>query len=134
MLPANINHLKKVVLWGGGASVLLAAASLLRFTPLVGISIIAGALLGIFNLYSIVKLVEALAGAAAAGAMTGKASKALTLVFHLFNIALIAVALVVLIWNHLINLFAVLAGFTIVLLSNLAAGMSGLAKNPDKTG
>lgn len=132
MLPGNKKHLKRVLIWGLGVSTVLALLSLVKFPPVVAASIVAGAALGIFNLYAIVKVVEALAGAAATGAAGGKASKAIAMMFHFINIAVIAAVLVALVWYHLINLFALLAGFTVVLLANLAAGLSGLSKDADK--
>ena len=126
MLPSNSTHLKKVALWGGGASCALALLSLVKFSPLVAFSIVTGAALSIANLYSIIMLVEALAGAALAGVASGKASKALTSIMHILKLGLILVTLVLLVVFKLTNLFGLLAGFTVVLIANLAAGLSGL--------
>ena len=132
MLAANRPHFKRVLVWGLTASAALSALSLFKFSPIVAGSVMVGALLGMFNLYSVVRLVEALTGAALAGAVTGKGSKALTMVFHLINIALVAAVLVVLVLNHLVNLFAFLAGFTVILITNMFAGLSGLAHDSGK--
>jgi len=126
MLPSNRQHMKKVAVWGGGAACALALASLFKFPPVVAFGIITGAALSLANLYSIIMLVEALAGAAAAGMASGRASKALTTMIHVFKLVLVLVILVLLVVFKLTNLFALLAGFTVVLLSNLVAGLSGL--------
>ncbi|MBI5696286.1 MAG: hypothetical protein HZC51_11240 [Nitrospirae bacterium] len=126
MLPTNKKHMMKVLTWGGGVAALLAAASLVKFPVTVASGVVAGAALGIFNVYSIVRLVEALAGAATAGPGAGKASKALVGFVHMFKLGLIFVTLILLVYMKLINLFGVLAGFTVVLAANLFAGMGRL--------
>ena len=116
----------KVLTWGGGLAALLAAVSLVKLPPTVAAGVLAGAALGIFNIYSIVRLVEALAGAATAGPGAGKASKALVSFVHMFKLGLIFVTLILLVYLKLINLFGVLAGFTVVLAVNVFAGMGRL--------
>ena len=111
---------------------MLALLSLFKFSLLIAASIVIGAVLGLFNLYSVVRLVEALTGGALSGAVSGKSSKAITMVVHIINIAVIAAVLVVLVWNQLINLFAFLAGFTVVQIVNLFAGLTTFAEGADK--
>jgi len=129
MLSANKDHFVKVAKYGGGASVVFAAASLIKFSPLVAASVVMGAALGLFNLYAIVMLVEALAGAAEAGAVTGKGSKLLAMMVHLLKLLVIFGALAALVLLKLTNLFALLAGFTAVLIANLMVGLLGLRKD-----
>lgn len=126
MFRTNRRHLKKVLYGGGGLTALLAAASLVRFSPLVAASILIGGAIGIINIYSIVRVVEALAGAAAAGAAPGRATKVFSVLIHLFKLALIFACLLALALMKKVNLFGVLAGFTAVLAVNLLAGLSGL--------
>lgn len=126
MLPANKRHFKKVATYGGGLSVLVAGLSLLKFPPLVAASVVVGAVLGLFNIYSIVMLVEALAGAAASGA--GKGVRVFSTVLHVLKLGLILAVLFVLVYFRLTNLIALLAGFTVIILANLLVGFSGLGK------
>ena len=126
MLPANKLHFKKVSMFGGGLAVLVAGLSLLKFTPLVAASVLVGALLGLFNIYSIVMLVEALAGAAAAGA--GKGVRIFSTVLHVLKLGLILAVLFALVYFRLTNLIALLVGFTLVILANLLVGFSGLGR------
>jgi hypothetical protein len=126
MLATNKKHLVKVAAWGGGLSVVFAALSLVKFPPIVAASILTGAALSIFNVYSIVTMVEALAGAAAAGAAAGKWAKVLSTVLHLMKFLILLALLLLLVVYRLTNLFALAFGFTIVLFANLSAGLSGL--------
>ena len=129
MTPGNKKHLKKVLIWGGGLSAVAAALSLIKFPPLVAASVIMGACLGIFNIYSIIKLVEALAGAAASGAATGRASRVMSTLMHVVKLALIFAVLLVLVVYKLTNLIALAAGFTVVLVVNMAAGLGGFRED-----
>jgi len=126
MFLANSKHFKSVAIWGGAISSAAAALSLIKFPPVVAYGIVAGAVLGIFNIWSIVRLVEALAGAAAAGPAPAKASKSLSVSMHVIKLVLIFVALFILVSLKLVNLFALLAGFTVILVVNLFAGLSAL--------
>ena len=127
MHQANRNHIKKVALWGGSATVALAAASLIAFPPLFASSVLVGGVLSIFNIYSIVRLVEALTGAAEAG-VTPKASKALTMLLHFMKLGFVGAVLVALAVARLVDVFGFLAGFTSVLLANVMFGLSRLGK------
>jgi hypothetical protein len=126
MLPANKLHFKKVSMYGGGLAALLAGLSLLKFPLLVAGSVLVGAVLGLFNIYSIVMLVEALAGAAAASA--GKGVRIFSTVLHMLKLGLILAVLFVLVYYRLTNLIALLVGFTAVILANLLVGFSGLGR------
>ncbi len=126
MQAGNRKHLLKVALWGGAISAAAAGAALLKYPPIISFSILAGAAIGVFNIYSIVRLVEALAGAAAEGRASGRAAKAISTLLHILKLGIILALLVFLIMNKMVNLFAFLAGFTFVLLANLLAGFSGL--------
>ena len=132
MFLANSKHFKSVAIWGGAISVGCAALSLIKFPPVVATGIIAGAVLGIFNIWSIVRLVEALAGAAATGLAPGRAAKSISVVMHMIKLVLVFVILFILVKFQLVNLFALLAGFTVILMVNLFAGLSGLKE--DTTG
>ena len=132
MFVANSKHFKSVAIWGGAISAGCAGLSLLKFSPTVAYGIIAGAILGIFNIWSIVRLVEALAGAAATGLAPGRAAKSISVVMHMIKLVLVFVILFILVKFQLVNLFALLAGFTVILLVNLFAGLSGLKE--DTTG
>jgi hypothetical protein len=126
MIASNKKHLIKVAIWGGGLSAVFAALSLLKFPPIVAASILTGAALSIFNVYSIVTMVEALAGAATAGAAAGKWAKVLSTALHLMKFLILLALLLVLVVYRLTNLFALAFGFTVVLFANLSAGLSGL--------
>jgi len=126
MTPKNKRHLKRVLYWGGGLSALAAVLSLLKFPPVVAASIMTGAALGIFNLYSIVRLVEVLADVASSGPGSGKAVKVFTGIAHAFKLTAVFGVLFMLVYLKLTNLFALLAGFTVVLAVNVLAGLSGL--------
>jgi hypothetical protein len=126
MFLANSRHFKAVAIWGGAISAAAAALSLIKFSPVVAYGIIAGAILGIFNIWSIVRLVEALAGAAAAGQAPGRASKSISVVMHVIKLILVFIILFILVKFKLVNLFALLAGFTVILVVNLFVGLSGL--------
>ena len=129
MFLANSKHFKSVAIWGGAISAAAAALSLIKFPPTVAYGIIAGAVLGIFNIWSIVRLVEALAGAAAVGLAPGRAAKSISVVMHMIKLVLVFIILFILVKFNLVNLFALLAGFTVILLVNLFAGLSGLKEN-----
>lgn len=120
-----------VLSWGGGVALLLAAVSLVKSPPTVAAGIIAGAALGIFNIYSIVRMVEALAGAASTGQALGRASKALATFVHVFKLGLIFAILVLLVYMKAVNLFGVLAGFTVVLAVNVFSGLGRLKGDAD---
>ena len=126
MQAGNRKHLLKVALWGGAISAAAAGATLLKYPPIISFSIMAGAAIGVFNIYSIVRLVEALAGAASEGKTTGKAAKTISTLLHILKLGIIFALLFFLVMNKMVNLFALLAGFTVVLLANLLAGFSGL--------
>ena len=126
MQAGNRKHLLKVAIWGGAASAAAGGVTLLKYPPIIAFSIVAGAAIGVFNIYSIVRLVEALAGAASEGKASGKAAKAISTVLHLLKLGIIFGLLFFLVMNKMVNLFALLAGFTVVLLANLFAGLSGL--------
>jgi hypothetical protein len=126
MLATNKKHLVKVAAWGGGLSVVFAGLSLVKFPPIVAASILTGAALSIFNVYSIVTMVEALAGAAKAGAAAGKWAKVLSTALHLMKFLILLALLLLLVVYKLTNLFALAFGFTVVLFANLSAGLSGL--------
>lgn len=129
MTPGNRKHFGKLILWGGGLSVLAAAASLLKFPPIVAASILTGAFIGLFNIYSIIKLVEALAGAAVSGPAPGRASKVMSTMTHVVKLALIFAVLLMLVIYKLTNLIALAAGFTIILVVNLASGLGGFGED-----
>jgi hypothetical protein len=129
MTPGNRKHLKKVLIWGGGLSALGAALSLLKFPPLVAASVIMGAALGIFNVYSIIKLVEALAGAAVSGPAPGQASRVMSTLMHVVKLVVIFAVLLMLVIYKLTNLIALAAGFTVVLIANMAAGLGGFKED-----
>lgn len=129
MFLANSKHFKSVAIWGGAISAAGAALSLTIFPPVVAYGIIAGAVLGIFNIWSIVRLVEALAGAAAAGQAPGRAAKSISVIMHVIKLVLVFIILFILVKFKLVDLFALLAGFTVILLVNLFAGLSGLKEN-----
>lgn len=131
MLTTNKKHMMKVLTWGGGVAALLAAVSLVKFPVTVASGIVAGAALGIFNVYSIVRLVEALAGAATASPGAGKASKALVGFVHMFKLGLIFLTLILLVYMKAADLFGVLAGFTVILAVNVFAGMGRLKADAD---
>ena len=126
MIATNKKHLVKVALWGGGLSVIFAALSLIKFPPVIAASILTGAVLSIFNVYSIVTMVEALAGAAVADKSAGKAAKILSTILHLVKFLILLALLFLLVVYKLTNLFALAFGFTVVLFANLSAGLSGL--------
>ena len=128
MQTTNKKHLQKVALWGGAATLALAAASLTQFSDKVALGIAAGGILSIFNIYSVVRLVEALAGAAEAG-VSGKTSKGLTMMLHFMKLGFVAAVLVALILTKAVDVFGFLAGFTAVLFANLIIGFSGLGKD-----
>jgi hypothetical protein len=132
MFLANSKHFKSVAIWGGAISLAGAGLSLIKFSPVVAYGIIAGAVLGIFNIWSIVRLVEALAGAAAAGPAPGRAAKSISVVMHMIKLILVFAILFILVKFQLVDLFALLAGFTVILVVNLFAGLSGLKE--DTTG
>ena len=129
MFHANSKHFKSVAIWGGAISAAGAALSLIKFPPDVAYGIIAGAALGIFNIFSIIRLVEALAGAAAVGQAPGRAAKSVSVVMHVIKLILVFIILFVLVKSRLVNLFALLAGFTVILMVNLFAGLSGLKED-----
>jgi len=104
----------------------LGAVSLVKFPPLIAASILTGTAIGLANLYSIVRLVEALTGAAQAGRAAGRAGKAFASVLHVFKLGFILAILLALVYLKLTNLFALLVGFTVVLIVNLLAGFAGL--------
>jgi hypothetical protein len=126
MFVANSKHFKTVTIWGGAISAACAALSLIKFPPTVAYGVIAGAALGLFNIFSIIRLVEALAGAAAVGQAPGRAAKSVSVVMHMIKLILVFVILFLLVKARLVNLFALLAGFTVMLMVNLFAGLSGL--------
>ena len=130
MFLANSKHFKSVAIWGGVISSAAAALSLIAFPPaerfVIASGIIAGAVLGIFNIWSIVRLVEALAGAAAAGHAPGRAAKSISVVMHMIKLVLVFVILFILVKFKLVDLFALLAGFTVILVVNLFVGLSAL--------
>jgi hypothetical protein len=126
MIATNKKHLVKVAAWGGGLSVIFAALSLAKFPPIVAASILTGAALSIFNVYSIVTMVEAMAGAAAAGAAAGKSAKIISTILHMMKFLILLALLLLLVVYKLTNLFALAFGFTVVLFANLSAGLSGL--------
>jgi len=129
MFLANSKHFKSVAIWGGVISSAAASLSLIKFPPVVAYGIIAGAILGLFNIWSIVRLVEALAGAAAAGQAPGRAAKSISVVMHMIKLILVFIILFILVKFQLVNLFALLAGFTVILVVNLFAGLSGLKED-----
>ncbi len=133
MTPGNRKHFGKLILWGGGLSVLAAAASLLKFPPIVAASILTGAFIGLSNIYSIIKLVEALAGAAAAGQAAGRASRVTATVVHMVKLAVIFAVLLMLVIYKLTNLIALALGFTVILVVNMAAGVRGLGQDAGRT-
>jgi ATP synthase I chain len=126
MIPENKKHLVKAAIWGGGLSIIFAAISLVKFSPLVAVSILIGAAVSIFNIYSIVTMVEALAGAAVAGKPAGKAAKSLSTVLHMVKFLILLAVLLLLVVYKLTNLFGLAFGFTVVLMANLFAGLSML--------
>lgn len=132
MTPGNRKHFGKVIIWGGGLSVVAAALSLLKFPPLVAVSIITGAFMGLFNIYSIIKVVEALAGAAVSGPAPGRASKVMSTVAHVVKLAVLFAVLLMLVIYKLTNLIALAAGFTIILAVNLATGLKGYGEDAGK--
>ena len=126
MLPANKLHFKRVAFYGGGLAAVLAGLSLFKYPPLIAASVLTGAVLGLFNIYSIVMLVEALAGAAVSG--VGKGARMFSTFQHVLKLGLILAVLFVLVAFKLTNLLALLAGFTAVVLANLLVGFTGLGK------
>ncbi len=134
MNPNNKRHLKKVLVWGGGASAALAALSLLKYPPIIAVSILTGAALSLFNLFAIIRLVEALTGIASSGPGSGKAAKFLTGMMHAFKLAGVFVVLFLLAYLKLINLFGLLVGFTLILGFNILTGLSGLKGDGEGAG
>ncbi|MHB8173268.1 MAG: hypothetical protein ACYDFU_02255 [Nitrospirota bacterium] len=126
MLPANKRHFKKVALWGGGLSVIFAAASLLKFPPLAAVSILTGAVLSVFNIYSIISLVEALASAALSDKRVRKTAKILSVAVHMVKFLILLALLTVLVVYKLTNLLGLAFGFTVIVVVNIFAGLSGL--------
>ena len=126
MFTANSRHFKTVAIWGGTISLAGAGLSLIIFPPVVAYGIIAGAVLGLFNIWSIVRLVEALAGAAVAGPAPAKASRSISVAMHVIKLVLVFITLFILVSLKLVNLFALLAGFTVILVVNLFAGLSAM--------
>ena len=126
MLPANRQHFKKAALWGGGISAILAAVSLVKFPPLIAASILTGAAISIFNIYSIITLVEALTGAVMSDRRVKKAAKILSVVVHLVKFLILLALLYLLVVYKLTNLLGLAFGFTVVVVTNIFAGLSGL--------
>ncbi len=126
MLPANKRHFKKTTLWGAGLSAILAAASLLKFPPLIAASILTGAAISVFNVYSIITLVEAIAGAATSDRRVKKAAKILSVVVHLVKFLILLALLYLLVVYKLTNLLGLAFGFTVVVVANIFAGLSAL--------
>lgn len=131
MLPANKKHILAVALWGGGASVLVAGASLLRFPPLIGSSIVLGAALSVANVYSIVLVVEALTAAAMSGQVPSGVGKVMAGMVHVLKLLVITALLVALVVFKLADLFGLLAGFTIVLVTHVLQGLKRFAGDAD---
>ncbi len=107
-------------------SAILAAGSLLKFPPLVAASILTGAAISVFNIYSIITLVEALAGAAMSDRRVKKAAKMLSVVVHLVKFLILLAILYLLVVYKLTNLLGLAFGFTVVVVANVFAGVSAL--------
>jgi len=128
LLPENRRHVRSVLVKGGGVTAVLALASLARFSPVVAGSILLGGAISLGNIYSIVLVTEALASAARSG--SGVAAKAMTAVVYLVKLVVITALLVVLVVYHLANLFALLAGFTVVLVAHVLVGLKRFSSEP----
>ena len=128
MLPGNKKHVKKVLGWSAGVTLPLAAASLAFYPPLIAVSILTGALISFVNILSIVRLTEILAGAALQAGVS-RAARAVATVVHLIKLVLILAILVSLVVFRLTNLFALLAGFTVVLIVNLLSGFAAFGED-----
>lgn len=131
MLPANRKHVYAVAAWGIGVSAAVAAASLIKFPPLVAASVMLGAAMSVANVYSIVMVVEALSAAALAGGAPTGAGKAVAGVIHVFKLIVITAVLVALVYFKLANLFGLLAGFTVVLVAHVMLGLRLFAEGAD---
>ncbi len=107
-------------------SAILAAGSLLKFPPLIAASILTGAAISVFNIYSIITLVEALAGAAMSDRRVKKAAKILSVVVHLVKFLILLALLYLLVVYKLTNLLGLAFGFTVVVVANVFAGVSAL--------
>jgi len=131
LLPQNKRHLREVALKGLGAAVAVSALSLVKFPAPVAVGILAGAALSLGNVYSIILVAEALTAAARAGMGPGGGAKAVTLFVYVVKLAVITAVLVVLVMYRLADLFAVLAGFTLVLVAHVMVGLKGFSRAPD---
>ena len=120
MIASNKTYFKRVVLWSGGATAILAAASLQKYQPIVAVSLAMGAVIGILNLLSIIKFVEVFT-ASASGLYRWNAVRVVSGFIHLFKLAIIFLVLFLLAWFRLTDLLALIVGFTIVLIANLLA-------------
>jgi ATP synthase I chain len=128
LLPENKSHIRSVLVKGGGITIILALASLVWFSPVVAGSIVLGGAISLGNIYSIVLVSEALTSAARSG--SGRAARAMTAVIYMFKLVLITALLLVLVIYHLVNLFALLAGFTVVLVAHVLIGLGRFTSEP----
>lgn len=132
MFPTNKRHFRRVLLWSVVAVAALAGGSLIKYPPLIAASIVTGAAIGVANLFSIIRLVEALTGAAETGMSSGRASKAIATIIHVLKLGIVFALLLFLAYYRLTNLFALLIGFTAVLLANLLSGLVQIREDADE--
>lgn len=120
MVPSNKTYFKRVLLWSGGATAILAAASTQKYPEIVAVSVIIGAVIGVLNLLSIIKFVE-LFTASASGLYRWNAVRVVAGLVHLFKLGILFMVLFLLAWFRLTDLLALIVGFTVVLIANLLA-------------